>query len=57
MPMNLYAIAAAVALLTVAVAEILISRQKLQMKRQFLDELEKKEERDAEKDTVGAEIK
>ena len=39
--MNLYAILAAVAVVILAVSEILISIQKSQMKRQFLDELDR----------------
>jgi hypothetical protein len=37
--MNVYAILAGGALATLAIAEILISRQKAQMKKQFLEEL------------------
>jgi len=44
--MNLYAILAGGALAILAIAEILISRQKAQMKKQFLDELAR---RDAER--------
>ena len=41
--MNLFAIVAVIAIGIFVVAEVLIAWQKYQMKKQFLDELDKKE--------------
>ncbi len=40
--MNVFAIVAVIAVSVFVVAEVLIAYQKYQMKRQFLDELDKK---------------
>jgi hypothetical protein len=41
--MNVFAIVAVIAIGVFVVAEVLVSYQKYQMKKQFLDELDKKE--------------
>jgi hypothetical protein len=41
--MNIFALVAVVAIGVFVVAEVLIAYQKYQMKKQFLDELDKKE--------------
>jgi hypothetical protein len=49
--MNFYAILAAVAVFILAIAEILISIQKAQMKKQFLEELNRQD--DGKIDKIG----
>jgi len=50
--MNIFAILAVVGIATLAVAEILISVQKSQIKKQFLEELDRQEK--AKEDTNGS---
>ena len=50
--MNIFAILAVVGIATLAVAEILISVQKSQMKKQFLEELDRQEK--AKEDASGS---
>ena len=47
--MNLYPFLAAGAIAIVALAEVMISRQKAQMKKQFLEELDRKSAEDNQK--------
>jgi hypothetical protein len=49
--LNIYAIIAGIAIAVLALAEVLISIQKWQMKKQFLDELNQRERKNSEKES------